>query len=68
MFGLAVRYIVDPEGLGYSLADIKQLFICLAENELSFSTAFEQHFGLSLEEFESSFFERMDLYMGLDED
>lgn len=60
MFGLAVKYLLDKKGLGKSLADVKQMFNAMATEQLDFATAFELHFGMSLAEYEQSFFDRLD--------
>ena len=63
MFGLALRYILDQDGLGKSMLDVRRMFATLAANQTTFAEAFEMHFGLSLAEFESSFFVRIEKYM-----
>jgi hypothetical protein len=63
MFGVAVRYLIDPDGLGTSLADVKEMLITLSGNDTDFVTAFEKHFGIGLEDYEKTFFDRVDAYL-----
>lgn len=59
---LAVRYLLDPRGMGGSLQDVLQIFYD-ARNRMYFSDSFEVHFGISLEDFEDEYFERMRAYL-----
>jgi len=63
IFELAFRYIVDPNGLGKSYDDVLNLFYDV-RNDIPFSTAFSDNFGLSLVEYEDNFYELMEIYLG----
>ena len=58
LFELAVRYLVDENGLGKTLQDAKGVFLDIRAG-LTFEDAFENRFGLGVAEYEASFFERM---------
>lgn len=61
-FELAVRYLLDPVGLGKSWADVRA--ICLAiGGGTPFAAAFEAQMGLSLERYESEFWGLMGEYL-----
>lgn len=62
MSQLAVEYLLDADGLGKSLQDVRDLFLDMAGGA-DFSTAFEDRMGLSISDYEASFFERMDAYL-----
>lgn len=62
-FGLAVRYLVDKDGLNKNYTDIKHMFQELATLEITFPAAFEKYMGITLEEYENTFFERMDDFL-----
>ncbi|GEM_PF-2503138 len=55
MFELAVRYILDKNGYGKSMTDIKNLFLNLRSTN-SFSHSFERMTGTTLENYENDFF------------
>jgi hypothetical protein len=55
MFELAVRYILDKNGYGKSMTDIKNLFLDLRSTN-SFSHSFERMTGTTLENYENDFF------------
>ena len=63
MFGLAVKYLIDPNGLGKSMSNVKAMLLTLAEQDITFARAFEQHFGLSLSEYELTFYQRIDEFL-----
>lgn len=66
MFELAVRYLMHPQGLGRSYGNVRDLFVVLGGDQNRFQEAFEDHMGISLSEFEGSFFERIQGFlMGL---
>ncbi len=62
-FGLAVRYLLDGRGLGRNYRDVKAMFFELAHRESTFPEAFEKYMGISLSEYEDTFFQRMDAYL-----
>jgi len=62
LFELAVRYLVDENGLGGSPEDAVSVFLDIRAG-LTFAEAFENRFGFSLADYEASFFERMADYV-----
>ena len=62
MFQLAVTYLTDPEGLGFSMIHFKNIFIDVHRGN-SFAMAFEKQFGFSLANFENRFFDLMRDYL-----
>lgn len=62
MFGLAVRYLLSKKGMGRSLKDVKNMFLDMAENHRLFSEAFHLHMGLSLADYEATFWPRMEAF------
>jgi hypothetical protein len=62
MFQLAVTYLVDQEGHGGTYEDLKDLFLDV-RNGTDFSAAFESRFGISLKDYEDSFFGLMNEYL-----
>lgn len=61
-FELAMRYLLDPAGLGRTCRDVLELFFELREG-IPFETAFLNHFGLELKTFEEEFYERVRDYL-----
>jgi len=62
LFELAVRYLLDEDGLGRTMDDVRQLYLDLREG-YSFVTAFERQFGLPLLQYEVGFQSYMDTYL-----
>ena len=62
MFELAVRYLLDPSGLGGDKQDIRDTYLD-ARDGVSFATGFAQRFGISLEDYEAEFFARVRAYL-----
>jgi len=62
LFELAVRYLLDPAGLGGARTDIRDTYLD-ARDGLPFATGFEQRFGISLEDFEAEFFARIRAFL-----
>jgi hypothetical protein len=62
MFQLAVTYLLDEEGHGKNMEDLKNLFID-AKVGIDFETSFENRFGISLIEYEEQFFDLMRNYL-----
>ncbi len=62
-FELAVRYLLDPRGMGKSFQDVKWLFYDMREGR-SFPAAFQEHFGISVGDYEREFYDRMRIYLG----
>jgi len=62
MFQLAVEYLLDDDGLGRSLDDIRNLIIDVSDGS-TFAVAFERRMGMALNEYEAQFFGLMDEYL-----
>jgi hypothetical protein len=55
-FELAFRYLVDPEGHGKTLLDIKNIYLDIREG-LTFEETFENRLGMSVDYYETNFFD-----------
>lgn len=62
VFGLAVRYLVDPQGYGGTCIQVKNMFRDIAGG-MDFPQAFQKHMGMSLALFESHFWELMQAFL-----
>ncbi len=62
MFQLAVEYLLDDDGLGRSVDDMRNLIIDVGEGS-TFAAAFENRMGIGLDEYETRFFDLMDDYL-----
>ncbi len=62
MFQLASAYLFDPDGLGNSLQDFRDLLLDVRDGTV-FATAFENRLGISLVDYEARFFELMNDYL-----
>jgi hypothetical protein len=62
-FELAFRYLVDPEGHGKTLLDVKNMYLDIREG-LSFEETFENHMGMSVDYYETNFFDIIVEYLG----
>jgi hypothetical protein len=62
MFQLAVEYLVDANGYGGTINDVKNLLMDV-RNGVPFPTAFQNRFGMSLSEYENQFFALMNGYL-----
>jgi len=62
MFQLAVGYLVDANGHGGTMSDVKNLFLDVRSG-VPFPTAFQNRFGMSLSEYESRFVALMTAYL-----
>ncbi|MGE5691574.1 MAG: hypothetical protein ACM33B_13555, partial [Pseudomonadota bacterium] len=62
MAHLAVRYLIDADGLGRSPRDVAAVMHDMGAGT-SFASAFEAHMGLSQSEYEAQFFPLMDAYL-----
>jgi hypothetical protein len=69
IFGLAVRYLVDPKGHGKTLIEVKNMFADI-RNGVDFATSFEIHMGMSLEYYKENFYPFMEAFLpdGCDEE
>ncbi|MDH3306026.1 MAG: hypothetical protein OEO77_00700 [Acidimicrobiia bacterium] len=59
MYQLAVEYLLDDDGLGRSLDDMRNLIIDVGEGS-TFAAAFENRMGIGLDDYETRFFGLMD--------
>ena len=62
MSQLAVEYLIDADGLGKSPTDFTATLLDLADGA-AFSTAFEDHMGIGLSDYEEQFFDLMADYL-----
>ncbi len=62
MFQLAVEYLLDADGYGRSPADVRDVWIDVAEGT-SFEAAFENRMGTSLDDYQREFFDLMEGYL-----
>lgn len=61
-FEVAFRYLVDADGYGKTMSDVKNLFLD-QRNGMSFHEAFENRMGMTVDEYEASFMSRMAEYL-----
>ena len=61
-FELAMRYLLDSRGMGKTLRDVLNVFYD-ARNKIPFPITFQNHFGISLEDYENEFFTRMRTFL-----
>ena len=62
MFQLAITYLLDEEGHGKTMEDLKNLFLDVKDG-LAFETSFENRFGIGLADYEEQFFTLMSNYL-----
>ena len=62
MFELTMRYLLDPQGLGHSLQDVRDVFLDMRDGT-SFSGAFQTAFGISVTDLQNEFFVRIRQYL-----
>jgi hypothetical protein len=63
-FDLAVRYLLDPDGLGKTFQDVMAMYLDMeAGTPMFFEAAFEKHMGITVAEYEEQFFTRMADYL-----
>lgn len=62
VFDVVIKYILSSRGMGKSLQNVLILFYDV-RNGTSFSTAFENNFGVSLLGFETTIFNRLRLFL-----
>ena len=62
VFDIVMKYILDSNGLGKSIDDVLTLFYDI-RNGVIFTIAFQNNFGISLDEFEESIFDRLGNYL-----
>jgi hypothetical protein len=62
MFGLAVSYLLSPEGHGKTYIDVKYLFRDIAAG-MDFPSAFHKHMGISQDYFRDHFYELMEQFL-----
>ena len=62
-FELAMRYLLDNKGMGKSYRHVLNLFYDMRDGK-SFPVSFQNHFGISLSDYEAEFYDRMRTYLG----
>jgi len=62
MFQLAAEYLVDANGHGRTMDDVRNLLLDV-RNGVPFPVAFQNRFGMSLTEYENQFFALMTAYL-----
>lgn len=62
MFQLAAEYLLDANGHGGTMNDVKNLLLDV-RNGVPFPVAFQNRFGMSLTEYENQFFALMTVYL-----
>lgn len=62
MFELAVRYLLDPLGIGMDKPAITDIYLDTRKG-IPFADTFEQRSGIPLQQFENEFFERIRAYL-----
>jgi len=58
VFDITMKYLLDPKGLNKSIQDVLNVFYDVRDG-YSFSHAFQNNFGLSLEVFEDEYYDRI---------
>ena len=58
MFELAVRYLLEPTGAANPKSDIRDLYLDAGQG-VAFAESFASRFGISLQEYEEQFFDRI---------
>ena len=56
LFEVATRYLLDSNGSGRSFRDVLSVFYDLRQG-MSFSSSFENHFGMSVNDYEAEFYD-----------
>ena len=64
-FELAMRYLLDGKGFGKSYQDVLSVFYDLQQGK-SFPVSFENHFGISVSDYENEYYDRMRTYLSSD--
>jgi hypothetical protein len=62
MFHLAVELLLSEDGLGRSYVDVKNMWAALADG-VAFDTAFRTHMNITQDDFEASFYSRLEAYL-----
>jgi hypothetical protein len=62
VFDITMKYLLDPKGLNKSIRDVLNVFYDVRDVS-SFSAAFRNNFGLSLEMFEDEYYDRIKAYL-----
>jgi hypothetical protein len=62
-FELAMRYLLDPRGMGRSYRDVLGVFLD-SRDGVPFAASFQDHFGVSLASYELEFHNRLRGYLG----
>jgi len=62
MFELTMRYLLDPQGLGHSLQDARDVFMDMRSGT-SFAAAFQNAFGVTVDQLQAEYFGRIRAYL-----
>jgi len=62
MFELSVRYLLDPEGHGKTIQDLKNYYDDLC-NGIPYHIAFESNFDLNMDDFQVNYWSLMEAYL-----
>ena len=62
MFGLALWYLLDENGHGKTIMDVKAMFEDLSSGSYFFTEAFELHMGMTVSEFEVNFYNLIEAF------
>ena len=67
MAGLAMRYLLDPQGHGKTVGSLRAMFADLYDvippGFSEFERAFEKHMGAGIHEYEAAFYSLMETYL-----
>ncbi len=62
LFGLSVAYLLDPNGLGKTYEDVIAMYQAIKDG-LSFEAAFHNQFGMTVNEYETNYFDIIETYL-----
>lgn len=65
MSGLAMRYLLDPNGYGKTIIDVKEMLIDIGDNGILFETSFSNHMGINIHTFEYNFYDNVEQYLAV---
>ena len=63
MAHLAMSYLLDPQGIGKSILDIKHMLIDIKNEVVNFEIGFNLCFGIYVNDFEDDFYDLMESYL-----
>ncbi|MEJ2218045.1 MAG: hypothetical protein P8099_15665 [Gemmatimonadota bacterium] len=62
LFELALRYLLDEQGAGRSVQDVRDVFVDLSDG-IPFPVSFRERFGMDVDDFEAGFFDHVRSYL-----